>query len=104
MQARPHARIVADGPRGPSRIAKIGPIIAAKRSGRPIVPMACAMRGGFRLRSWDSMRVPVFARIVARAGNPITVPHEATREDCERLRQQLQDELIRTESIAAKAL
>jgi lysophospholipid acyltransferase (LPLAT)-like uncharacterized protein len=95
---------VADGPRGPGRIAKIGPIIAAKLSGRPIVPMACAMRGGFRLRSWDDMRVPVFARIVARAGNPISVPHDATREDCERLRKQLQDELIRTESIAAEAL
>jgi hypothetical protein len=95
---------VADGPRGPSRIAKVGPIIAAKLSGRPIVPMACAMRGGFRLRSWDRMRVPVFAEIVARAGNPVSVPHDATREDCERLRQQLQDELIRTEAIAAEAL
>jgi hypothetical protein len=95
---------VADGPRGPSRIAKIGPIIAAKLSGRPIVPMACAMRGGFRLRSWDRMRVPAFAAIVARAGNPISVPHDATRADCERFRQQLQDELIRTESIAAQAL
>lgn len=95
---------VADGPRGPSRIAKIGPIIAAKLSGRPIVPMACAMRGGFRLRSWDSMRVPVLARIVARAGNPIWVPQDATRDDCERLRLELQDELIRTEAIAAEAL
>jgi lysophospholipid acyltransferase (LPLAT)-like uncharacterized protein len=95
---------VADGPRGPSRIAKIGPIIAAKLSGRPIVPMACAMRGGFRLQSWDSMRVPVFARIVARAGSPLSVPQDATRGDCERLRQQLQDELIRTEASAAEAL
>jgi lysophospholipid acyltransferase (LPLAT)-like uncharacterized protein len=95
---------VADGPRGPSGIAKIGPIIAAKLSGRPIVPMACAMRGGFRLRSWDRMRVPMFAKIVARAGEAIPVPQDATRDDCERLRQQLQDELMRTESIAAEAL
>jgi lysophospholipid acyltransferase (LPLAT)-like uncharacterized protein len=95
---------VADGPRGPSRIAKVGPIVAAKLSGRPIVPMACAMRGGFRLGSWDRMRVPAFARIVARAGNPISVPQDAAREDCERLRQKLQDELIRTESLAAEAL
>jgi lysophospholipid acyltransferase (LPLAT)-like uncharacterized protein len=95
---------VADGPRGPSRIAKVGPIIAAKLSGRPIVPMACAMRGGFRLRSWDSMRVPVLARIVARAGIPTSVPQDAMREDCERLRLELQDELIRTEAIAAEAL
>jgi lysophospholipid acyltransferase (LPLAT)-like uncharacterized protein len=96
--------LVADGPRGPRGVAKIGPIIAAKLSGRPTVPMACAIRGGLRLRSWDSMRVPVLARIVARAGDPIAVPQEATREDCERLRQRLQDELVRTEAIAAEAL
>jgi lysophospholipid acyltransferase (LPLAT)-like uncharacterized protein len=95
---------VADGPRGPSRIAKMGPIIAAKLSGRPIVPMACAMRGGLRLRSWDRMRVPVFARIVVRAGDPISVPQHATREDYGLLRQRLQDALIRTEAIAAQAL
>jgi len=95
---------VADGPRGPRAIAKIGPIIAAKLSGRPIVPMACAIRGGLRLRSWDRMRVPLFARIVSRAGEPIAVPQDATREDCERLRQQLQEELVRIEAIAAGAL
>jgi hypothetical protein len=96
--------LVADGPRGPSGVAKIGPIIAAKLSGRPIVPMACAIRGGLRLRSWDCMRVPVLARIVARAGDPVAVPQDATREECERLRQRLQDELVRTEAIAADAL
>jgi lysophospholipid acyltransferase (LPLAT)-like uncharacterized protein len=95
---------VADGPRGPSGVAKMGPIVAAKLSGRPIVPMACAIRGGLRLRSWDRMRVPLFARIVARAGEPIAVPPDATREDCERLRVRLQDELARTESVAAEAL
>jgi lysophospholipid acyltransferase (LPLAT)-like uncharacterized protein len=95
---------VADGPRGPARLAKIGPIIAAKLSGRPIVPMACAMRGGLRLRSWDRMRVPVFARVVVRAGEPISVPQHATRDDYEQFRQRLQDELIRTEALAAQAL
>jgi lysophospholipid acyltransferase (LPLAT)-like uncharacterized protein len=82
----------------------MGPIVAAKLSGRPIVPMACAIRGGLRLRSWDRMRVPLFARIVARAGAPIAVPPDATRADCERLRVVLQDELARTESTAAEAL
>jgi len=95
---------VADGPRGPRGVAKIGAVIAAKLSGRPLVPMACAIRGGLRLRSWDRMRVPVFARIVARAGEPIAVPPDATRADCERLRQRLEDELARTEAVAAAAL
>lgn len=95
---------VADGPRGPARVAKIGPIIAAKFSGRPILPIACAIRGGLRGRSWDRMRVPLFASIVARAGDPITVPHDATRSDCEHIRQRLEDELVRTEALAAEAL
>ena len=51
---------VADGPRGPAHVAKIGPVVAAKLSGRPIVPIACAMRGAIRLPSWD--RTPPLTR------------------------------------------
>lgn len=96
---------VADGPRGPAHVAKVGPVIAAKLSGRPIVPMACAMRGAIRLPSWDRTRIPLpFARIAARAGEPIAVPRDASRAECGRIRQQLQDELLRLGELAAAEL
>jgi len=96
---------VADGPRGPAHVAKIGPVVAAKLSGRPIVPIACAMRGAIRLPSWDRTRIPLpFARIAACAGEPIAVPHDASRAECGRIRQQLQDELLRLGARAAAGL
>src|SRR5262245_43886209 len=96
---------VADGPRGPAHVAKLGPIVAAKLSGRPVVPIACAMRGAIRLQSWDRTRIPLpFTRIVARAGEPITVPGSASRAECARIRQQLQDEMLRLGALAAAEL
>ena len=96
---------VADGPRGPAHVAKIGPVIAAKLSGRPIVPIACAMRGAIRLPSWDRTRIPLpFARIATRAGEPIAVPRDASRAECGRIRQRLQDELLRLGALAAAEL
>jgi len=96
---------IADGPRGPPHVAKLGAIIAAKLSGRPIVPLACAMTRAARMRSWDRTRVPLpFGHIVCRAGRLLTVPPDASRAECERLRRELQDELGQAESLAAAAL
>jgi hypothetical protein len=96
---------IADGPRGPRREAKMGAVIAAKLSGRPIVPIACAVRRAVRLNSWDRMRIPVpFTRIVGRAGDPIQVGPDASRAECELVRQRVQDEMLKLEETAATFL
>ncbi len=96
---------IADGPRGPRREMKLGAVIAAKLSGRPIVPITCAMRRAIRLNSWDRMQIPLpFTRIVANAGDPIHVPADASRAECERIRQGIQEELLELEEIAAASL
>jgi len=96
---------IADGPRGPRRELKLGAVMAAKLSGRPIVPIACSMRRCIRLNSWDRMRIPLpFTRIVARAGDPLHVPADASRAECERIRQQVQEEMLKLEEIAAASL
>jgi len=96
---------IADGPRGPRRELKLGAVMAAKLSGRPIVPIACSMRRAIRLNSWDRMRIPLpFTRIVGRGGDPIHVPADASRAECERIRQQVQEEMLKLEEIAAASL
>ena len=63
------------------------------------------MRGAIRLPSWDRTRIPLpFARIAARAGEPIAVPRDASRAECGRIRQRLQDELLRLGALAAAEL
>jgi len=96
---------IADGPRGPRRELKLGAVMAAKLSGRPIVPITCAMRRAVRLNSWDRMQIPLpFTRIVGNAGDPIHVPADASRADCERIRREVEQEMLKLEEIAAASL
>jgi len=96
---------VADGPRGPAREAKMGVVIAAMKSGRPIVPVACAISKAIRAKSWDRTEIPVpGSRVVVAFGAPIPVSADASREDCERLRQEVTRAICSTEERAQAAL
>jgi len=67
--------ITPDGPRGPAERVKSGLVYLASRTGFPVVPVATASSRTWRLRSWDSFRVPhPFARVVVAYGPPIQVP------------------------------
>jgi len=87
--------LVVDAPRGPAHISKIGIIIAARLSGLPIIPVMWSADRFWRLRSWDRTIIPKpFARIIFLYGDDfIRVPQNASREECENLRQVLDDTL-----------
>lgn len=64
LQLGRHVVVTLDGPRGPAHEPKAGAAVMAARSGRPIVPVACAVDPRWRLRSWDRTQVPPpFARV-----------------------------------------
>ena len=57
--------IVADGPRGPRRIAKPGAEWLSQETGLPIVHVTAEASFGFRLKSWDRCVVPLpFAKVI----------------------------------------
>ena len=87
------AGILADGPLGPSRIAKIGPIIIAREGNVPIVPIVWGCDRFWILNSWDRYLIPKpFSKVVIRYGNPIFVPKEAkSTQELEFYRKRLQD-------------
>lgn len=59
------AAITPDGPKGPARTVAQGVVVAAQRSGAPILPIAVAADRSWRLRSWDSFMIPKpFAHVV----------------------------------------
>ena len=70
---------VGDGPRGPRYKLKPGPVLIAKATGLPIVPVTWAGNRVFQLhRSWDQMMLPLpFSRIEFRFGEPYQVPADA---------------------------
>jgi lysophospholipid acyltransferase (LPLAT)-like uncharacterized protein len=63
-----------DGPRGPQYEAKEGVVLAAAKTGCPIVLCAYSTKDRWQLRSWDGMIVPrPFSRGVCMASEPIYV-------------------------------
>jgi lysophospholipid acyltransferase (LPLAT)-like uncharacterized protein len=69
------AAFTADGPRGPRRKLKPGILLAAARTGAPILPSGVATSGDKRARSWDRMLLPrLFGRYAIELGPPIHLP------------------------------
>lgn len=86
--------ITPDGPRGPRMSVHPGCVLAASRSGVPLIPVGFDAARGRRLRSWDRFLVPgLFTRVAVRFGEPLTIPpglgREGVEEWCERVREAL---------------
>lgn len=77
-----------------SRVAGRGTIMLARESGRPIFPFALATSRFKRLNNWDRSVISLpFGRGVMVAGDPIYVPRDASDDDVENFRQQLEASL-----------
>ncbi len=95
--------ITPDGPRGPKYKVQSGVIAAARLTGIPIIPMTYQASRRKELGSWDAMIVPYpFGQLHYVYGAPIHVPRDADEGACERLRQQVEDELMRIGEVAAR--
>jgi lysophospholipid acyltransferase (LPLAT)-like uncharacterized protein len=71
--------ITTDGPQGPARRCKPGAVLAAARTGLPIIPAAAAASRAWTFNSWDRFFVPKPGSIVyLHYGNPIAIPPELT--------------------------
>jgi lysophospholipid acyltransferase (LPLAT)-like uncharacterized protein len=96
--------LACDGPRGPARRVKPGVVVAAQRTGVPIVPISCAARHRTVLRSWDRTLVPwPGTRVVVAFGDPIRVPPDADDARRESIRADLERLLIRMEQACEAA-
>ncbi len=88
--------IQTDGPRGPARISKHGMVSLARRTGRPISPLAFSAKPCIQFRSWDRTLLPLpFARVLCSFGPAILVPRDAEPREEEAIRRALDRELDR---------
>ena len=91
--------MVVDGPVGPARVAKIGTVVMASKTGVPIIPLAYGADRCWVLNSWDRFMIPKpFARVMLRYEEPIWIPASGDREELEPYRQILEDRLNRGNS------
>jgi lysophospholipid acyltransferase (LPLAT)-like uncharacterized protein len=86
--------ITPDGPRGPRYIVQRGIISLAQITGRPIVPFGFRAYHKIQIKSWDGFQIPLpFTRCDLSLGKPIHVPREATDEQREQIRADLEQML-----------
>ena len=87
--------ITPDGPRGPRMRASFGAVRLARDTGAPIVPFTWSSKRKTVLhKSWDKHYLPAFfTRGVIVWGKPIYVARDASQEDLEAARQNMEDQL-----------
>lgn len=83
--------ITPDGPRGPKYQAHAGVITLAQTTGLPIIPANHYLGWKLKLKSWDQFQIPLpLSKWYVAFGEPIRVPGDATEEQKESLRLELE--------------
>lgn len=97
-----YAAFTIDGPRGPRYVAKPGPVMLARRTGRPIVVFHAGVERAWVLKNtWDLFQIPKpFARAVVVIAPLIHVAEDADRGMLEEKHQEMQKMLERVRDVA----
>jgi lysophospholipid acyltransferase (LPLAT)-like uncharacterized protein len=97
-----HVAFTIDGPRGPRYVAKPGPVILARRTGRPISVFHIGVDRAHTFRkSWDLFQLPYpFSRVVMFVAPPIRVPTDAGSEMLKVKQAEMQAALERVRDLA----
>ena len=96
------AAFTIDGPRGPRYIAKPGPVMLARRTGRPIILFHAGLERCWTLKkTWDLFQIPKpFTRAVIVIAPPLAVDVDADREMVEEKHREMQKILERLRDVA----
>ena len=96
------AAFTLDGPRGPARVAQPGAIWLARATGNPVVPFHMEASSKWTARSWDQTQIPKpFTTVAVAIGDPFDVAGDATDQQLETARQELERRLRTLEDRAA---
>ncbi len=97
--------ITPDGPRGPSGIVQGGVMLMAQKSGAALIPVGISAKPSKRAKSWDRYMVQLpLARGLMVFGEPILVPRDASEDEVEQARLELETEIHRLEKIAEERM
>lgn len=88
--------IIADGSRGPARVAQKGVLFLAREAQAPILPVGVAASRKLTFNTWDRFELPLpFSRLAILVGEPLWVPPDRRGAAFEPLRQELENRLNR---------
>ncbi|HYX40928.1 MAG TPA: DUF374 domain-containing protein, partial [Pyrinomonadaceae bacterium] len=85
------AGFTVDGPRGPRYEAKMGALLLAKKTGRPVLPFSINPAHFYAASSWDRFQIPLpFTPARVRIAPPIYVAPDADEATLNAKRSELQ--------------
>lgn len=94
MRAGCTTAFTIDGPKGPPRVAKMGSVLLAKKTGQPVLPVTMALQRFWTVPSWDSFQIPKpFTRAKVYVAPPIYVAPDADESTLQAKRDELQHAL-----------
>ncbi len=103
-QGKP-AGFTLDGPRGPARVAQPGAIWLARATGNPVLPFHLEASSHWTAKSWDRTQIPKpFSTVALVVGEPLDVRSDATDEQLELSRKELERRLGNLETRALALL
>ena len=86
--------MLADGPQGPARVAKIGSVAIARDAEVPLIPVVWGADRCWTFNSWDRYLIPKpFARVAILFAEPIWIPQSAKGDELEAYRRLLEERL-----------
>ncbi|MEW6138255.1 MAG: lysophospholipid acyltransferase family protein [Thermodesulfobacteriota bacterium] len=87
--------LAVDAPRGPSRKVKIGTVLLARETEQPVMGLVSWSTRQIQFNSWDRMILPLpFSTIVLAWTKPVEVPRGLTSDEYERIRQEIEDNMV----------
>jgi lysophospholipid acyltransferase (LPLAT)-like uncharacterized protein len=90
-----NAAITPDGPKGPKYKVQEGVLALAQITGATIIPVSAKVNRKWTLKSWDAFQIPKpFAACEIHLNKPIHVPREASDEEREALRVELERRMM----------
>ena len=90
-----------DGPRGPKYVAKPGPVLLARSTGRPMAAFYVALSDAWVLRTWDALMIPKpFSKALVRVSPKMSVPERADEKQIQAFHGLLQQALERVTTFA----
>ena len=105
MQQGKAAGFTLDGPRGPARVAQPGALWLARTTGNPVLPFHLEASRAWMLGSWDRTQIPKpFSTVALVVGEPMNVAADATDEQLEAARMELESRLLALEKKALEMI
>jgi len=88
--------LAVDAPLGPPHVSKRGIVLAAAKTGAPLLPQVWYARPNVRFKSWDGTIIPKpFSEIVMIIDHePIHVPENASKEVIEQYRKLMDERML----------